>query len=83
MHDVGEALDGVELLHPDRAEPADFPQIVAPQIHQHVVLGQLLLIGQQLFLQGPVLFRGLPSGAGARQGEGVEHPVLQLHQGFR
>ena len=46
MHDVGEALDGMELLHLNRAEPADLPQIVPPQVHQHIVLGQLLLIGE-------------------------------------
>ena len=47
------------------------------------MFGQLLLVGEQLLLQGPVLLRGPSPGPGARQGEGVEHPVLQLHQGLR
>ena len=74
MHDVGEALDGMELLHLNRAEPADLPQIVPPQVHQHIVLGQLLLIGEQLLLHGPVLLRGLSSGPCARQGKVCSTP---------
>lgn len=51
MHHMGEALDGVQPLHLDGAKGADLAQVVAPQVHQHIVLGQLLLVRQQLRLQ--------------------------------
>ena len=83
MHDMGEALNGVELLHLDRTEPADLPKIVPPQIHQHIVLRQLFLIGEQLCLQNLVLLQGLSPGPGTREREGVEHAVFQLDQSLR
>ena len=83
MHDVGVPLDGVQALDLDAAELADLAQVIAAQVHQHVVLGQLLLVGQQLLFQGLVLCVGLAAGPGPGQGEGVEHAVLQLHQRLR
>ena len=80
---MGIAFDAVELFHLNRAEFADFPQIVPAQIHQHIVLCKLLFVRQQLRLQRPVLRLCFPSGTGPRQGEGVEHAILQLNQGFR
>ena len=66
-----------------RAELADLAQVIAAQVHQHVVLGQLLLVGQQFLFQSLVLLVGLAAGPGTGQGEGVEHAVLQLHQRLR
>ena len=83
MHHVGVPLHGAELLHLHRAEFADLPQVVAAQVHQHIVLRQLLFVGEKVRLQGFVLRIRPPSGPGARQGEGVENAVLQLHQGLR
>ena len=80
MHDVGEALDGQVLLHLYGAEAADLPNVVPPQVHQHVVFGQLLFVRQEFFFQPLILLRCPSPGPGARQGEGVEHPVLQLYQ---
>ena len=83
MHHVGEALDGVQLFHPDRPEAADLAEVVASEVHQHIVLSQLLAVGEQLRLQGPVLLGGLSPRPGAREREGVQHAVLQLDQRLR
>ena len=83
MHHVGEALNAHVPLHLDAAQRADAPDVVAAQIHQHVVLGPLLFVRQQFPFQPAILRLRPPPGPGARQGEGVQHAVLQLHQGFR
>ena len=82
MHHVGVALNHVELLYFHRSELADLPDVVPSEIHQHVVLGEFLGVGEELLLQKEVLLLGLPAGTGTRQGEGVEDAVLQFHQGF-
>ena len=73
----------MQLLHLHRAEFADLAQVVSAQIHQHIVLRQLLFVGQQLRLQRGVLFVGRAPGPRARQREGVQHAVFQLHQCLR
>ena len=60
--------------------PTHLAHIIAPQVHKHDVLSTLLLIRQQLRLQGSVLLRGQPplprprqrpaAGAGTRGGGG-------------
>ena len=82
MHDVGLALDGVKLLHPDRAEAADLAEVVAAQIHQHIVLGQFLFVGQQLRFQRLVLRLCPTPWPGPGQRKGVQHAVFQLQQRF-
>ena len=66
-----------------RAEAADLAQVVAPQVHQHVVLGQLLFVGKKLLFKRLVLLVGFAPRPRARQREGVQHAVLQLDQRFR
>ena len=53
VHDVGEALDGQVLLHLYGAEAADLPDVVPAQVHQHVVLGQLLFVGAEALPPAP------------------------------
>ena len=42
--------------------------IIAPQIQQHQMFGQLFLIGQQVQFQGIIFLRCGATGAGARNG---------------
>ena len=80
---MGVSLNAVQLFHLHSAELADLPQVIPSQIHQHVVLRQFLIIRQQLRLQRLVFPFGPSPGTGSCQGEGVQHPILQLHQCFR
>ena len=48
VHDVAVALDAHLLGHLHRADLGDAADIVAPEIEQHQVLGQLLRVRQQL-----------------------------------
>ena len=78
MHHVREAQHVVVALHLHAAQGRHAPDVVAPQVDEHVVLGQLLLVGQQVSLERRVLLGGGAAGARARQREGVEPTVLQL-----
>ena len=71
MHHLGEALNAHVPLHLDAAQRADAPNVVAAQIHQHVVLDPLLFLRQQFRLQPAILLLRPSTGPGARQGEGV------------
>ena len=82
MHDVGISLDAVQLFDLHCAELADLAQVVAPQIDEHIVLGQLFLVGQQVGLQRGVLGVGLAARPRARQREGVQHTFFEFHQCF-
>ena len=83
MHDVGVPLHHHEIRHANRSEPSDPPHIISTQIHQHPMLGQLLLIGSELLGQGLVLFRGNPPGPGAGDGPDGDRPILHSHQDLR
>ena len=74
MHDVGIALDGHELVHLHRAHPGHPAHVVAPEVHQHDVLGALLRVGQQILLQLPLFLRVAAPGPGA--GDGPKLDVL-------
>ncbi len=80
MHHMGVPLDGHIFFHLHTAYGADLSDIVAAQIHQHIVLRPLLLICQQLPLQRQILGLIPAPGSGARQREGIQLSVLQLHQ---
>ena len=67
----------------DGAKGADPAQVVAPQVHQHIVLTQLLFVLQQSGLQRRVLCGGLAPGAGAGQWVGKQLAVGELDQCFR
>ena len=73
MHDVGVALDEHQPVHFHAAEVADPAHIVAAQVHQHHVLGALLLIVEHLLGQRLVFFLRGPARAGSGDG-----PVLHL-----
>ncbi len=63
-------LDHHLLVHLHGPVAADPPQVVAPQVEQHDVLGPLLLVGQQLFGQRRVLRGRLRRAAGSRRWAG-------------
>src|SRR5579875_1071288 len=48
VHNVRVSGDSGDLSDRDRPRPADAAEIVAPEVDQHPVLGQLLLVGAQL-----------------------------------
>ena len=72
----------MQLFDLHRSKAADLAQIIAPQIHQHIMLGQFLFIGQQVTLQRRILRLGLAARPGTGQWEGMQHAVLQLDKGF-
>ena len=70
VHHVGVVLHAHQLLHLDRAvlgHPAD---VVAAEVHQHYVLGPLLLVFQELLGQRGVFGGRLAARAGAGDGAG-------------
>ena len=83
MHDVGVAFDAEEFRHPDAADLGHPAHVVAPQVHQHQVLGPLLGVGQQLRLQRLVFGRRGAPGPGAGDGPVADLAVLQAHQDLR
>ena len=57
VHDVGVSFDFELLSDADGARSADASDIVASEVKQHHMLGDLLLVGKQFFCQRLVLFR--------------------------
>lgn len=82
MHDMGIPFNAVQLFDLHGSKAADLAQIIASQIHQHVMLGQFLFICQQVTLQRYILRLGLAARPGTGQREGMQHAVLQLDKGF-
>ena len=83
MHHMGISLYGHVFFHPYRSYPADFPDIVSSQIHQHIMLRTFLFILQQLSFQFFIFFRSGSSGPGSRERKGIELISLQLYKRFR
>ena len=54
VHHVRIALERHVLRHPHRTELADAPEIVAPEVDQHDVLGSLLLVALELLRHAKV-----------------------------
>ena len=74
VHDVGVVLDLHQLVDADRTRRRDAAQVVAAQVHEHDVLGALLLVGEQVGAQPAVL--GGRRTARTRAGERArEHGV--------
>ena len=48
MHDVAVGLDLHQLVDVHAAVLAHAPEVVAPEVDEHHVLGALLLVGEQL-----------------------------------
>ena len=80
MHDVGVPLDHHEVGNPDRSVAGDPPHVVPPQVHQHPVLRQLLLVGLELLSQSSVLLGRSASGPGTGDGPNRHRPVLHPDQ---
>ena len=67
-------MHGAELRH-----PAD---IVAGQVDEHDVLGDLLRVLAQLARHPPVVVVGAAAAAGAGDGPGDDPAVEELHHGL-
>ena len=67
MDHVRVGLHAHELVHHDAAVLAHAPEVVAAEVHQHHVLGALLLVGEQLSGALEVSLRGV--GARPRAGD--------------
>ncbi len=70
-------------LHLHTPELRNLTDVVAAKVHQHVVLGQLLLIRKEPRLQCLIFLQSLATRPRARQREGVELTVLELDQSLR
>ncbi len=85
VHDVAEALDGAQDRDGHGAGLRHAADVVARQVHEHGVLGQLLLVGAQLLLQGEVALRVLVArpraGDGPRDDLAVADTDQQLGRG--
>ena len=83
MHHVAVPLDEHQVLHANAAELADAPDIVAAQVDQHDVLGDLLLVGAQIGLHRAVFH--LIRAARPRPGDGpiLHRPPMHAHQQLR
>ena len=82
VHDVAVALDGHQLVDRLGAELDHPPHVVAGQVDQHDVLGQLLGVLDQLAGQQAVLLLGGAPRPGAGDGPGGHHAVAQADHGL-
>ena len=82
VHYVREALYRMQAFYLDRAELAYLAKVVAAQIYQHVMFGQLLFVGQQFDLKRLILRVSLAARPRTRQREGVQHAIFKLNQRF-
>mmetsp|Transcript_13345 Transcript_13345/g.56403 ORF Transcript_13345/g.56403 Transcript_13345/m.56403 type:complete len:538 (-) Transcript_13345:220-1833(-) len=76
VHDVRVPLNLHQLFHLDGSSLADPPDVVAAQVHQHDVLGLLLLIREEVHLQRGVLLLGLTPHPSTRQRSVHDGPLL-------
>ena len=82
MHDIRIALDDHLLGKPHRAGLGDTTDVVAAQVDQHQVFGQLLGIAEQVLLQRQISF--FVGTAWTRAGDGADRDqaFLDPHQHF-
>lgn len=83
MHHVAVALDHQEFLHLNRARSRHPAHVVSAQIHEHEMLGPLLLVGSKLPFQFLVFLRGPAAFSGARNGAHRNPLLFQPDQNFR
>ena len=76
MHHVRIALDAHEVPDLDLAEAGHPADVVPRQIHEHHVLGALLLVGEQFGRQRRVFLGSGAAGPGPRDRAGLDHPVF-------
>jgi len=80
MHEVRVALDVGEAIDPHRPRGGDAAHVVPPEVHQHHVLGDLLLVVQQFVLQFEVLGFVDAASPGARDRSIADQSVVDSHQ---
>ena len=68
MLDMGEFFDSHEFADFHRSEPADPPDIVPCEIHEHGMFGTFLCVTQEILCKLLILFRGFPPGSCSRNG---------------
>ena len=80
VHDVRVALERHELRHAHAADLRDAADVVAAEVHEHDVLGALLLVAPQLLGQPLILVRrrAAPPRAGDRVR--LDVPALDAHE---
>ena len=83
MHDVAKALDHHLFRDFDAADLGNPPDIVAPQIEQHEVLGQLLGVVAEFLLERVVLGQRLAPGPGSGDRADSNLLLAHPHQNFR
>ena len=80
MHHVAEALDLHEPRYPNRPGLGHPAYVVPPQVHEHQMLGPLLLVLQQLGGETLVLSGIEPPPPRARDGAGRDRSILHSDQ---
>src|SRR2546430_11955792 len=82
MHDMAIALDCKFLGYLDRADFGDAPDIIAPEIEQHQVLGAFLFICKKFRRQIFIFGLGFTAPAGARDWPDGDFPALHANEDF-
>ncbi|MNC85698.1 hypothetical protein D3C83_13090 [compost metagenome] len=82
VHHVRIAFDHHLLGHVHGAGLRHAPDIVAPEIDQHDVLGAFLRVGQQLIGEGGVFRRRCAAPPGAGDGAHRDGVAFETHQDF-
>src|SRR2546430_17547732 len=82
MHDMAIALDCKFLGYLDRADFGDAPDIIAPEIEQHQMLGAFLFICKKFCRQIFIFGLGLAAPAGASDWPDDDFPAAHPNQDF-
>ena len=77
MHDVAKAQDLKVAFDPHATEPGEPTKIVAAEVDEHVMLGELLLVQEELPGKSLVLILGGAARAGTRERIGVKCAILE------
>ena len=76
-------LDDHQLIDRDAAVLADAAEVIAPEVHQHHVLGPLLGIVDEALREAAVLLLAGAARIGARDRPGLDPVAAHLDQGLR
>ncbi len=63
MHHVGIAFDDERLVHIDRANLGDTPNVITAKVQKHEMFGALFFVGQKLFSQRIIFANGFATFA--------------------
>ena len=77
------ALERHELRHAHAADLGDAPDVVAAEVHEHDVLGALLLVAPQLLGQPLIFVRRRPAPPRAGDRMRLDVPALDAHEHLR